>query len=51
MDEEAAPNCDILPKPAVLGMVPNVLERGLRAVPKPKDDEGVAEKEDTLEYG
>ena len=51
MDEEAAPNCDILPKPAELGMAPNVLERGLSAVPNPKDDEGVVEKEDTLEYG
>jgi len=48
MDEEAAPNCDALPK---LGMAPNVLERGLRAVPKLKGDEAVAEAEDMLEYG
>ena len=51
VDEEAAPNCDTRPKPAELGMVPNVLERGLSAVPKLKDDKGVAEKEDELEYG
>ena len=49
--DEAAPNCDARPKPAELGMAPNVLERGLSAVPKLKDDEGVAEKEDELEYG
>jgi len=47
--EEAAPNCDCRPKPAELGMAPNVLERGLSAVPKPKDDEGVVEKGDVLE--
>ena len=49
--EEAGPNCDSRPKPAELGMAPNVLERALSAVPKPKDDEGVAEKGDVLEYG
>lgn len=49
--EEAGPNCDSRPKPAELGMAPNVLERALSAVPKPKDDEGVAEKRDVLEYG
>ena len=48
-EEEEAPNCDGRPKPAGLGMAPNVLERGLSAVPKPKDDEGVAEKGDVLE--
>ena len=32
-------------------MAPNVLERGLSVVPKLKDDEAVAEKEDVLEYG
>ena len=31
-------------------MAPNVLERGLSAVPKPNDEEGVAE-EDVFEYG
>jgi hypothetical protein len=51
VDEEAAPNCDVRPKPAELGMAPNVLERGLNVVPKPKDDEAVVEKEDVLEYG
>ena len=51
MDEGAAPNCDARPKPAELGMAPNVLERGLSAAPKPKDGDGVAEKEDELEYG
>ena len=45
------PNCDARPKPAELGMAPNVLERGLSEVPRPKDNEGVEEKEEVLEYG
>jgi hypothetical protein len=49
VDEEVVPNCDARPKPAELGMAPNVLERGLSEVPKPKEAEGVAEKEDVLE--
>jgi len=32
-------------------MAPNVLERGLSEVPRPKEEKGVAEKEDVLEYG
>ena len=53
MGEEAAQNYDTTPKPAEFGMAPNALERGLGAVPKPKDDEfeGVAEKEDMMECG
>ena len=45
------PDCDTLEKFAELGMSPDVLERGLNAVSKPKDDEGVAEGEGALKYG
>ena len=51
VDEDAMPNCGGRPKPAEFGMAPNVLERGLSEVPRPKDDKGVAEKEEVLEYG
>jgi hypothetical protein len=45
------PNCDARPKPTEVGMAPNVLERALSEVPRPKDDEGAAEKEDVVGYG
>ena len=45
------PNCDARPKPAELGMAPNVLERGLSEVARPNEEKGVAEKVDVLEYG
>ena len=45
------PNCVARPKPAELGMAPNVVERGLSEVPRPNDDKGVVEREEVLEYG
>lgn len=50
-DEDVMPNCVARPKPAELGMAPNVVERGLSEVPRPNDDKGVVEREEVLEYG
>ena len=50
-DEGVMPNWVARPKPAGVGMAPNLLERGLSEVPRPNDDKGVVEKVEVLEYG